>query len=96
MNTPALGTDEFTDHIRNLTLDQGIQAEIDLAVLRDHLKPFAELLNNLSRAMDDVRRELCTDEAKANAEGRSQAYSDAARMFAERFARFYPGQSKES
>lgn len=90
MSAPAtarLGTNEFTDYLVGLTPEQGRQAVVDLAVLRSQTEDLATLLNDLSRAMFDVRSELYSDTGKAGAEGRATAYADAARMVRDRLAR---------
>lgn len=94
MSTPAIarpGTDEFTDYLVGMTLEDGRQAAVELAVLRSKADDLVELLDGLSKAMLDVRSELLTDTGKADAEGRATAYADAARMVRGRFPHRWAG-----
>ena len=84
-NLAQLGTNEFADYLVAMTPEQGREAAVELAVLQSRADDLVKLLNDLSKAMLDVRSELCTDTGKADAEGRATAYADAARMVREKF-----------
>ena len=86
-NLAQLGTNEFTDYLVALTPEQGRQAAVELAVLQSKADDLVKLMNDLSKAMLDVRSELYTDKAKGDAEGRAYAYADAARMLEDRLSR---------
>lgn len=85
-NLAQLGTNEFTDYLVAMTVEQGREAAVELAVLQSKVDDLVKLLNNLSKAMLDVRSELYSDTGKADAEGRAFAYASAARMVQERLS----------